>query len=315
MAVVGVVRRDDGFVSAAPNLGWRDVPLGQALTAAFGAAVPIVVANEADLGALAEQRRGAAAGAEDVIFLSGEVGLGGGLIVGGRPLTGIAGFGGEVGHMPVNPVSGSTCRCGSIGCWETEVGEPALLARAGWPVDGGRAAVEGVLAQAATGDATALAALGRCRALARASDSPGSSTCSTRARVVLGGHLASLHRFVAATIEATSSTSAHSARRVRSSTIVPATLGVDAAVLGAAELAFESLLADPASWFQRPVAADRARGSSRSPNKGGYTAHEQAHAVPSAARATHRGSETHMHGTSIGRARDGRGTGPGRRVR
>ena len=70
VAVVGVVRRDDGFVSAAPNLGWRDVPLGAALAAAFGTAVPIVVANEADLGALAEHRRGAAAGSEDVVFLS-----------------------------------------------------------------------------------------------------------------------------------------------------------------------------------------------------------------------------------------------------
>ena len=98
---------------------------------------PIVVANEADLGALAEHRRGAAAGADDVIFLSGEVGLGGGLIVGGRPLTGVAGYGGEVGHMPVNPLAGATCRCGSVGCWETEVGEEALLVRAGRPRDGG----------------------------------------------------------------------------------------------------------------------------------------------------------------------------------
>ena len=62
-----------------------------------------MVANEADLGALAEHRRGAAAGTADAIFLSGEVGLGGGLIVGGRPLTGVAGYGGEVGHLPVNP--------------------------------------------------------------------------------------------------------------------------------------------------------------------------------------------------------------------
>ena len=92
-----------------------------------------MIANEADLGALAEHRRGAAAGTDDVVFLSGEVGLGGGLIVGGRPLTGVAGYGGEVGHLPVNPLAGATCRCGSVGCWETEVGEEALLVRAGRP--------------------------------------------------------------------------------------------------------------------------------------------------------------------------------------
>jgi D-xylose transport system substrate-binding protein len=258
VAVVGVVRREDGFVSAAPNLGWRDVPLGQALAAAFGAGVPIAVANEADLGALAEQRRGAAAGADDEIFLAGEVGLGGGLIAGGRPLTGIAGFGGEVGHMPVNPVSGTTCRCGSIGCWETEVGEQALLALAGLPVDGGQAAVDAVLARAADGDVTALAAIdqvGRWLGIGLA----GLVNMLNPARVVLGGHLASVHRFAATTIEGTLDERALGAPRARVE-IVPATLGVDAAVLGAAELAFEPILADPARWFDGPDGADALAG-------------------------------------------------------
>ena len=50
VAVVGVVRRSDGFVSMAPNLGWRDVPLGEWLAKALDVPVPIVVANDADLG-------------------------------------------------------------------------------------------------------------------------------------------------------------------------------------------------------------------------------------------------------------------------
>ncbi|HEU4840102.1 MAG TPA: ROK family protein, partial [Ilumatobacteraceae bacterium] len=248
VAVVGIVRRDDGFVSAAPNLGWRDVPLGAALATAFGTAAPIVVANEADLGALAEHRRGAAAGSDDVVFLSAEVGLGGGLIIGGRPLTGIAGFGGEVGHIPVNPVSGATCRCGSVGCWETEVGEQALLARAGRPVGGGRAAVEAVVADAAAGDARALAALtevGRWLGIGLA----GLVNMLNPARVVLGGHLARVHGFIAATVEDVLDERALGAPRALVA-VVPARLGVDAAVLGAAELAFEPLLADPASTFQ-----------------------------------------------------------------
>ena len=140
----GVVRRADGFVSMAPNLGWRDVPLGDALTRTLDPNVPITVANEADLGAIAEHRRGVAIGADDVVFISGEVGVGGGLIVDGKPLTGVAGYGGEVGHMPVNP-DGAPCRCGSIGCWETEIGEGVLLRLAGLrarrrpPGGGGRA--------------------------------------------------------------------------------------------------------------------------------------------------------------------------------
>ncbi len=198
VAVVGVVRRDDGFVSTAPNLGWRDVALGAALTQAFGA--PVAVANEADLGALAEHRRGAAARTNDVIFLSGEVGVGGGIIVGGRPLTGVAGHGGEVGHTPVNPLSGRPCRCGSVGCWETEVGEEALLVRAGRPPDGGSAAVEAVLADAAAGDDIALAAvgeIGRWLGIGLA----GLVNVLNPSRVVLGGRFARLHPFIATTVE------------------------------------------------------------------------------------------------------------------
>ena len=81
VAVVGVVRRTDGLVSMAPNLGWTDVPLGARLAAALRTDAPITVANEADLGVLAEHRRGEAVGVDDVVYLSGEVGVGGGLIV------------------------------------------------------------------------------------------------------------------------------------------------------------------------------------------------------------------------------------------
>src|SRR3954469_14088206 len=134
VAVAGVVRRTDGLVSMGPNLGWVDVPLGRRLERDLGIDAPIVVSNDADAGVLAEHRRGAAVGVDDVLFVSGEVGVGGGAIVGGRPLTGAAGYGGEIGHLPVNP-DGAACRCGSRGCWETEVGEGALLGRAGLAPD------------------------------------------------------------------------------------------------------------------------------------------------------------------------------------
>jgi predicted NBD/HSP70 family sugar kinase len=247
VAMVAVVRRDDGLVAMAPNLGWTDVPLGARLAAALGTRIPIVVANEADLGALAEHRRGAAVDVDDVVYISGEVGVGGGIIVAGQALTGVAGYAGEIGHMPLNP-NGLPCHCGSVGCWETEVGERALLRRAGHPVDGGgRAAVDAVLAEASAGvprAREALAEVGRWLGTGLA----GLVNIFNPELVVLGGLLGRIHPYVAATVAAEVHRRALPAPRelVR---IVPASLGVDAPLLGAAELAFEPLLADPAAWL------------------------------------------------------------------
>ncbi len=242
VAVVGVVRREDGLVSIAPNLGWHDVPLGERLADALGLAVPISIANDADLGALAEHRRGAAVGTDDVLFLCGEVGVGGGLIVGGQPFTGAAGYGGEVGHVPVNP-AGATCRCGATGCWETEVGEEVLLQLAGHPRSGGRDEVDAVLREAAAGSPIALDALdrvGRWLGLGLA----GLVNVLNPRLIVLGGRFGRIHPFVIDSLEDELDRRALAAPRsmVR---VVPARLAVDAPLLGAAELAFEPLLADP----------------------------------------------------------------------
>jgi predicted NBD/HSP70 family sugar kinase len=247
VAVVGVARRSDGFVSTAPNLGWHNVPLGDRLRATLGFGVRIAVGNEADLGALAEARRGAARGSDDVLFVSGEVGVGGGIIVNGNPMTGVAGYGGEVGHIAVNP-EGRPCRCGSIGCWETEVGEGALLLRAGHPVDGGRVAVEAVLREAAAGSSgtlEAMEAMGHWLGIGLAS----LVNVLNPRLIVLGGLFGRIHPFVQRRLEAELDRRALPASRelVR---VVPATLGVDAPLLGAAELAFEPLLADPSRWLR-----------------------------------------------------------------
>ena len=92
------------------------------------------------------------------MLLWGSVGVGGGVIIDGAPLTGIAGYGGEIGHMPVNP-DGLPCRCGSIGCWESEVGGAALLRRAGYSPEGGSEAMDAVMRDAQAGSPVALAAL------------------------------------------------------------------------------------------------------------------------------------------------------------
>jgi predicted NBD/HSP70 family sugar kinase len=246
VAVAGVVRRTDGVVSRAPNLGWHDVPLGAKLAEALGLDVPVRVANEADLGAMAELRRGAAQGADNLLLIWGEVGVGGGIIVDGVPLTGVSGYAGEVGHMPVNP-DGRRCGCGSTGCWETEVGEGALLRHAGRAPDGGPDEVDEVLRLAAEGDAVALAALdtvGRWVGVGLA----GLVNLLNPRVIVLGGLFARIHLFIDRALDAQLDGMALSGPRqvVR---VAPAALGIDALIIGAAELALEPYVADPAGWL------------------------------------------------------------------
>ena len=254
VAVVGVVRRSDGMVALAPNLGWRDEPLGEHLGRALAMHVPITFANESDLAALAEHRRGVARGVDDVVLIWGSVGVGGGLIVDGAPLTGSAGYSGEVGHIPVNP-DGSPCRCGSIGCWETEVGTSALLRRAGRPPEGGHDAVDAILRDAEAGEPEALAALsetGRWLGIGLA----GVINVLNPDLVLLGGRFASSYPFVRTTLEAELDRRVLRASR-RLVRVVPTSLGEDAPLLGAAELAFGPMLADPAAWLhpRRTLAA------------------------------------------------------------
>lgn len=246
VAVAAVVRRTDGFVAMAPNLGWRDLPFGERLGRAIGDRVPIAIANEADLGALGEVRRGAAKGGDHVLFIYGEVGVGGGLIVDGKPLTGVAGYAGEIGHIPVN-MNGVACGCGSVGCWETEVGGRALLVRAGHPPDGGLGEIDAVLREAEAGSAVALGALDQ---VARwlGFGLAGLINIFNPRLVVLGGLFGRIFPFVRTRLESELDRRALPAAR-RLVGVVPATLGVNAPLLGAAELAFEPLLADPAGWL------------------------------------------------------------------
>ncbi|HET8784120.1 MAG TPA: ROK family transcriptional regulator [Candidatus Limnocylindrales bacterium] len=247
VAVVGVVRRSDGVVSVAPNLGWRDEPLGEVLTAALAMDVPIAFANEADLAVLAEHRRGAARAVDDVVLVWGSIGVGGGLIVDGRPLVGAAGYGGEVGHLPVNP-DGAPCNCGSVGCWETEVGTLALLRRAGRSPQTGREAFDALLAPADAGDPAALDAFsdtGRWLGIGLA----GIVNVLNPSLVLLGGRLTASYPYVRSALEAELDRRVLRASR-RLVRVLPTSLGDDAPLLGAAELAFGPLLADPAAWLR-----------------------------------------------------------------
>jgi predicted NBD/HSP70 family sugar kinase len=251
VSVPGLVRDVDGFVVAAPNLGWIDVSLAESLASALDLGVPIHVGNDADLGALAESRFGAGVGSDHMIFVSGEVGVGGGLVAAGRPIVGRLGFAGEIGHLPVNP-DGRRCRCGSIGCWETEVGEAALLERAGLDPDGGRAAVEELLGRAASGDpgaAEALAVEARWLAIGIA----GLVNVLDPDTVVLGGLFSRILPALRTRLDDELAERRYVAAR-RDVAVVGATLGAQAVTVGAAELAFGRLLEDPAGVMGAAVA-------------------------------------------------------------
>jgi predicted NBD/HSP70 family sugar kinase/predicted transcriptional regulator len=126
-AVPGVVDPVGGVARFAPNIGWQGVHILEGLRARLGsAAPPMDLENDAKLGAIAEYLLIQDQDIHDMLYVTGEVGVGGGIISGGRLLRGSAGYSGEIGHMPLNH-GGQFCACGRRGCWETMVGLAALL--------------------------------------------------------------------------------------------------------------------------------------------------------------------------------------------
>ncbi|HZQ26143.1 MAG TPA: ROK family protein [Acidimicrobiales bacterium] len=124
VGVPGVVDRH-GVVRDAPNLGASaELPLRERLGARL-AGTEIHVANDGTCAAWAEHQRGAARGVDDLVLVTVGTGIGGGIIVDGRPLRGARGFAGEIGSMVVDPY-GPDCSCGRRGCWEALASGTAL---------------------------------------------------------------------------------------------------------------------------------------------------------------------------------------------
>ncbi|GGQ66234.1 ROK family transcriptional regulator [Couchioplanes azureus] len=243
LAVAGMVRRADGMVRLAPTIGWVDQPVGDALVEEIGGDVgPIVVGNIADVAALVEHSRGAAAGRENVIYLYGDVGVCAGIIAGGRRITGHGGYGGEVGHMVVNP-GGNPCSCGSRGCWETEIGEYPLLRLAGREDRSGREAVLGVVEAAMRGDWAAQQAVRHVGEWIGLGVGNLVNIFNPEA-VIFGGTLRDVYLVAAAQVRSRLNEVALPACREHIRLRTPE-LGADAPLIGAAELAFEKLLEDP----------------------------------------------------------------------
>ncbi|SUA79741.1 Making large colonies protein [Nocardia otitidiscaviarum] len=237
ISVPGVVRRTDGYVHTAANLRWSEVALGERMSAVLG--LPVAVGNDAEFGALAEHVRGAGRGTADAVFVSADVGVGGGLIAQGGILRGAAGYLGEIGHMTVRP-DGRACHCGNVGCWESEVGQAALCRALGLPEHGPRGGIVAEL-RALERDSDPLARLGEypdwlVLGLVNVVNVLGPEL------VVLGDLFTALPDAVVACVRDRVRERSIVSRALGGVRIEKSTLGADLKLLGAAEAAFEGVL-------------------------------------------------------------------------
>ncbi len=251
VGIPGMVRRSDGLVRQAPNLGWLDVSFGSIVLAALSLDVPVTLGNDADLGALAEHRRGAAVGVDDLIYISGNVGVGAGVITGGVRLEGAGGYAGEVGHLNFDP-KGLACHCGSRGCWETVVGAHAIAASISYPA-GEVVRLDQALDELSTAPRELRPVAGNIgRGIGAVAN------VFNPSMVILGGYFRPLFRMLRAEVQAglAERTLAPALESVRLS--LPG-LGTDSVLLGAAEMALEPVFEDPVASLSTAVTDAHAR--------------------------------------------------------
>lgn len=229
--------------------GWENVPLARQLSDTFGA--PARIDNDAAIAALGEHRRGAGRGAQHLFYVTVSTGVGGGWILNGRPWRGAQGLAGEIGHTVVDP-SGPQCLCGKHGCVErlasgpymaenaraTLEADPAAGAFLRRMVEGELDAIDGrVLARAAArGDELA------CRVLLRGARALGvglghAVNFVNPECIILGGGVTKSGDLWWNAVRETARATALPEFTFE---IVPAALGDDAPLWGAAELAADA---------------------------------------------------------------------------
>ena len=242
VAVPGLVEEASGTVVFAPNLGWEDIPVSSELEDRLG--LPVHVENESNLAALAEHWTGAAVGIDDFVCVFGEVGVGGGVVLGGRLFRGAHGFGGEFGHVSVDP-GGQRCACGSRGCVETLVGQESIARAAGVsPTTGlSRGLTDELVRRAGEGSPNVVRALsdaGRWLGIALAS----TFNVLDLQAVVLGGCFGPLAPWLVDDVRRTLEERSLAARS-GSFDVLPSAFGDGAAVRGAAALSLRHVLDAP----------------------------------------------------------------------
>jgi len=247
-AIAGLVDSRDGGVIEAPNLEWRDYPFGAVLHHGLRLdGAPVRVGNDANFAALAEFRTGARAGTADLIYVTGEVGIGGGIIAGGRPLLGSRGFGGEVGHIRVDP-AGPRCHCGRRGCWEALIGLSAVLRSAGISTPSGahpRTMVEALVKRGREGNQRALDAIDRLgRDVGVGAAMLGN--IFDPSVIILGGYFVALEEWILPRARRELTKGMLGSRDLAPELCVSG-LGFTAAARGAALHAMDAVLSDPAT--------------------------------------------------------------------
>jgi len=169
IGLAGQIDPHEGVVIFAPNLYWHNVPFQSNLKQILG--LPVVITNDVRAVAWGEWLHGAGEGCDDLVCLFVGTGIGGGVVSGGRMLTGCSNTAGELGHMTID-LNGPPCTCGQRGCLEALAG--------GW-------AIEKIAQEAVALDPPAGALL-----MKLAGGTPAGITAKTVAEGVRAGDLLSL---------------------------------------------------------------------------------------------------------------------------
>jgi glucokinase len=241
IACGGPLDVEAGTASPLHEPGWRDVPIRAIVAEALG--VPAHLENDATAAALAEARFGAGAGMRDLVYLTLSTGVGGGLVLGGRPHRGRTGNGAEIGHIVVVADGGRPCSCGGAGCLEAYASGTSVARRAAEVIRAGAVSAldadsltaRDVVEAAAAGDAVAREVWSRTIVLLGAAIASLVDVLDPDI-VVLGGGLTGAGDRLFGPLEA--AVAAHVMPVLgRRPLIVPAALGPAVGVVGAATVA------------------------------------------------------------------------------
>ncbi|GAA0480023.1 MULTISPECIES: ROK family protein [Streptomyces] len=233
----GPVDAQAGTVSPVNIPGWRDFPLVAGVRERTGG-LPVVLVGDGVAMTAAEHWQGAARGHRNALCMVVSTGVGGGLVLNGRPHPGPTGNAGHIGHISVD-LDGDPCPCGGRGCVERIASGPNIARRAlaeGWrPGPDGDATAAAVAAAARAGDAVAL------RSFARAAQALAAGIAATATLVeieiaVIGGGVANAGDILFAPLRRALREYA-TLSFARDITVVPAQMGTDAGVVGAAAAA------------------------------------------------------------------------------
>jgi glucokinase len=229
----GVIDADRGVVVTSTGVlpGWEGTAVAAELERRLG--LRFAADNDVNAAALGEARYGAGRGLDSFLFVAVGTGLGGAIVSGGRVVRGATGTAGEIGHVPVFGVEGVTCSCGRSGHLEAVVAAPAVTA-AYQRATGEKAEVRMIARRAAAGEAAAAEVLERVGTVFGRTLGGLVNTLDPQAVILGGGVMEAGPPLWRPVEEALRAEVLASAAKV---TLRPATLGVDAGVIGAAALA------------------------------------------------------------------------------